>query len=502
MRWNRWNWLDDGALPLAMVILRFCWLWPWLALAQRWLAPSCPGTLVSAWPVFGLLLGGLAMTRWALKRASTLAQARVGVAGLGLAVVLSVLWWQLYRPQFALGDAGWVDALGQALVNWHDGVPPPVFALLAAAYLWLRGVQDGHKRPLVREDVWKAFMAGIVALVAIVLASAAGADALPDDTGHLVLLFFATGLAALALTSLEIASRSAGRRFESELRLDRYWLGSVASVIVGLLGLGLLLGALIAPETVAQVLNGIWGVVRQVLIFLIMIVSLLLSPFLYLLSVVLTPLLRRLFELLSRLRLNLPDLSQLWGLEAGGEQESLSIIERVPEGLRWIVLALLLLAIGFLFARALRRLLAGEGEEGGIEEVRELILSRNLLRQQLARLWRDWLNWLRRQPHPAFSPFLSLEGEPPTRRAVRAVYQALLAAARERGLPRMRHQTPAEYRHGLEAGLPTEGDALAVITEGYMQARYDAEPPAVEQARRVLQAWEQLEGELTPEDSE
>jgi len=166
------------------------------------------------------------------------------------------------------------------------------------------------------------------------------------------------------------------------------------------------------------------------------------------------------------------------------------------------LLAVLLLAIGLLFARALRRLLAGEGEEGGVEEVRESILSRNLLRQQLARLWRDWLNWLRRRTQSVFNPFLSLEGEPPTRRAVRAVYQALLAAARERGLPRLRHQTPGEYRHGLEAELPTEGDALAVITEGYVQARYDAEPPDVEQAGRVLQAWEQLEGELAPGDSE
>jgi hypothetical protein len=161
-----------------------------------------------------------------------------------------------------------------------------------------------------------------------------------------------------------------------------------------------------------------------------------------------------------------------------------------------------LLVIALAFARALRRLLARDQEEEGIEEVRELILSRNLLRRQLATLWRNWLNWLGRRSKPVFSPFLSLEGEPLTRRAVRAVYQALLAVARERGLPRPRHETPIEYRRQLEAELSTGGDALGIIAEEYVQARYDSTPPSVEQAKRTLQAWEELRTELTSQDDD
>jgi hypothetical protein len=485
-----------------MVILRFCWLWPWLALAQGWLAPSGQGELLPVWSVIGSLLGGLLATRWALKQANTLTRAQVGVASVGLAAVFFVLWWQFYRPQYRLGDVRWAAALGSALVHWSDEVPPPFVTLLAAAYLWLRGMQDGRKRPLVREDVWKACTAGVIALVALLLASTADRRHLPDGMGNLVMLFFATGLAALALTSLAMASRSGGRVFEARLRLDRYWLGSVASVIVGILGLGLLLGALIAPETVAQVLSGMLRVLQQILIYLIILISLLLYPIMYLLSIVLTPLLRRLFELLSRVLLPLSDLSRLFGPERQPEGRPAGIIDRLPEGLRWVALAVLLFVIGLAFARAVRRLLAGNREEEGVEEVRELILSRDLLRRQLATLWRSWLNWLGRRSKPAFSPFLSLEGEPLTRRAVRAVYQALLAAARERDLPRPRHETPIEYRRQLEAELPTGGDALGIITQEYVQARYDAAPPSVEQAKRALQAWEKLRTELTSQDDD
>lgn len=501
MSWRHWSWLKDGALPLAMVVLRFCWLWPWLAFAQRVLSPSYRGTLLPTWLAFGLLLGGVAGTRWALRRANALTQARIGVTGIGLAIVFLALWWQFYRSQYPLWDVRWVHALGQALTDWGDAVPPPLIALLATAYLWLRGVQDGHKRPLIRQDFWRACTAGGIALVVLILASLVDKGELAEGTGNLVLLFFATGLAALALSSLEMASQSAGHQFDAQLRLDRYWLGSIASVIVALLGLGLLLGALIAPETVAQLLNGIWVVVRQGLLFVIVIVSLVLYPILYLLSIVLPPLLQRLFESFNAVPLFMPRLFEPLGPGGQSGGEAVSILEPIPEGFRWVGLAVLLLVIAWAFARALRRLSAREGEKE-VEEVRELILSRDLLQKQLAKLWREWLSWLQQRRKPGPSAFLPLEGEPPTRRAVRAVYQSLLSAAREHELPRLSHQTPIEYRRKLEAELPPGGNALGIITEGYMQARYDSEPPTIDQAERTLQAWEQLKSALEPQDGD
>ena len=42
MRWLRWNWLDQGLLPLLLATIRFCWLWPWLILLRQILARYVP----------------------------------------------------------------------------------------------------------------------------------------------------------------------------------------------------------------------------------------------------------------------------------------------------------------------------------------------------------------------------------------------------------------------------------------------------------------------------
>lgn len=501
MSWNRWNWLEDGALPLAMVTLRFCWLWPWLELVQRWLAPSCQGTLLPASLVIGLLLGGMAATHWTWRRANTLIRGRILVGGAGLAVILLVLWWQFYRPLYPLWNLRWVGTLALELTDWGNDVPLPFVALLAVAYLWLRGVQDGHRKPLVRQDIWSACTTGVFALVVLMIASALDVRGLPASTSSLVLLFFATGLAALALSSLEMAARSGQQLFEAQLKLHRYWLGSVTSVIAALLGLGLLLGALIAPETVAQVLSGIVSVTQQVLIFVIMLISLILYPILYLLSFALTPLLQRLFELFGDVLPRIPQFPLALRPEGqpGGET---GIFDNIPEGFRWVALAVFFLGVGLAFALALRRLMASKVGQEGIEEVRELILSRDLVQDALRRLWHNWLSWLRRRSKTTFSPFLSLEGEPRTRRLIRAIYQAFLSVAREREQPRLHHQTPIEYQGELEVGLPTSRDALGIITEEYVQARYGLEPPTVGQVKRAFQAWEQLKATLEPQDGE
>jgi hypothetical protein len=103
------------------------------------------------------------------------------------------------------------------------------------------------------------------------------------------------------------------------------------------------------------------------------------------------------------------------------------------------------------------------------------------------------LGRLRRRAGTRFDPFLSLEGEPQTRRIVRSVYQALLASAQERGQPRARSQTPIEYRRKLEEEWPVGHEELDTITGAYVRARYALAPPTLEQAQRVTRAWEQLQ---------
>ena len=50
MKTQRWNWLDEGLLPVLLTLMRTAWLWPWLALGafavllgEWWLYLRRPG---------------------------------------------------------------------------------------------------------------------------------------------------------------------------------------------------------------------------------------------------------------------------------------------------------------------------------------------------------------------------------------------------------------------------------------------------------------------------
>jgi small-conductance mechanosensitive channel len=498
MSWDRWNWLRETTTPLAVAVVRACWLWLWLELLHRWLTPSYPKELLPVPLLIGLFLSAMAATRWVsagskgMQDPSGLRRQRLMVAGGGLLILTLVLWWQFYGQQYRLWDVHWISALGLRLTHWGEEVPAPIITILAGAYLWLRGVLDG-RYPLTHDDVWGSFAAGFVTLaVAIVTASAAG-ESLPKDTGNVIFLFFATSMIALAFSSLEAARSSRQNRPETELKLDRYWLASVVSVIVGLLALGLLVSAFIAPETVIRALSWVSGplnVLGQLLYYGLYVIA-------YLAFLILEPLihwLRRQFAILGpREPLQVPDFQRQ--LEEIARGQPAGIPPAFTEVFRWIGLAAFILAIAMAFALALRRFGAQEVDE--VAETRELILSRDLVADQLSRWWHRWLRRLRRASVTALSPFLPLEGEPDTRRAIRAIYQALLSTAGEQGVPRARGQTPIEYRDILGELFPNAPGALDTITDEYVQARYSPDVPTVEQAERARQAWEELQGALT-----
>ncbi len=497
MSWLRWRWPSDITLPLLLALLRLCWLWPWIQILHRWLAPSYKPALLSPWLIVGLSLGGTATARWALTRRRSLTEARVWVSSVGIGVIILLLWWQFARAQYPLWNLRWVIQLGQTLAHWGDEVPPPFIALLAAAYLWLRGVLDG-RRPLMHEDVWGAFASGFLTLALLLLLGTVDPRGLPAGTERWMLAFFAVGMTALALSSLEIARRTGRLAAQVQLRLNRYWLISVFSVILGLLGLGLLLSAILTPDIVARALSWtsiILNAIGFVLYYVLLVVS-------YVFFLILTPLINWLHSLLGSTEspepMELPDFQRQ--LEEIQRNSGTAIPPAVAETMRWLGVIGLILVIGLAFALALRRFI-GNGQEE-VEETRELILSRDLLQEQLSALWQRWLQRFRRAPQAVLEPFLPLEGEPSTRRIIRALYQSLLATARERGHPRVRAQTPIEYQHMLSAKLPGSQAPLSTITREYIQARYGADPPTDEQVERVREAWERLQALLRAEQEE
>jgi len=510
-----WSWLDDGVLPVLLALLRACWLWPWLVLLADVLAPNRPGAALPAWLVIGLPLLSLTLARYWSRRADqqTAAfgprgaamplRARLAVGLTGVVVTLLVLWWQLYRTEYALLDVRWIDQLSRALLQWDgESIPAAVLVLVTTFLLWLRGLLDAPKK-MVHDDVWQAFAVAIVGFVAYILALSAAGRELSGRTGGTVIALFGLGMAGLAFSSLKITAgldRALGmgqRRGETTPALSRHWFLSVITAIAALLLGGLLISALIAPTVLAQLLNAAGAVVSLIgrvlgAILLTFVYVILMAG--YYLAVLLQPLVNRILanwewpEQVEEMMAEMEPLAtpEVQDVAATGTSDST----------RWLGLLAIAVVMLIVFALAVRRLRALRQDDP--DETRESVLSAELLHEQLRALWDDISRRWRQDA--AAQPFLSLEGELSVRQRIRAVYQRLLAAAVLAGEARTPHQTPQTYEQQLALSVTTESmdarTALHQITLAYQQARYADEPPDTQAAERVEAAWQKLSVEF------
>ena len=375
--------------------------------------------------------------------------------------------------------------------------------LLVLIYLWLRGMLDAVK-VLGHDDIWGAFVSGLVLLVLYLLLMTASGLPVPAGSINVIVLFFGVGMAALAFSSLKITvglDRALGlgqRRVSRTPALSRYWLVSVVTTILVLLGLGLFIGFMLAPEQVASLLT-LAGVVLSTLwrwiSLVILAIGYVLFVIAYFIGLLLQPLIKWLMSLLGGPQARQPQqpASPLPLLPSIGNATA-----TLPDAYRWIALAVFLLVVTVIFALVLRRLRASQTEE--FDEERESILSMDLLQDQLAKLLQKLFGGLR--TGAAFNPFLSLADESDTRRTIRGAYQALLAAATQQGQARPPGKTPHEYQQQLAEQLPEATTVLATLTEQYDHARYAAEPPTPEAADAAQQAWTQVETMLVTQSQQ
>ncbi len=474
---KRLTWL----LAALLATLRTAWLWPWLLALGAWMAPSYPLPVLPLWALFALLLGGRAAAQWMAAHTSTLRQARLRMALLSPLLLLLLIWWQYGRP-LALWDVRWLQLATGSPALWAVEVAPAVIAFFVAAGLWLRGVLDGGA-PTDHEVISGAFITGSVAFALLLVGSHLAGAPLPDGTQAWLLVFLTAGMAALALAGLERSRYAGGMAAAVQPRLSRYWLGSVALVTAGVLGLGLLLGALIAPETVVQAI----GLLAPVVDLLMRVLLAVLYAAVYVLFLVLSPLIDWLRGLFANLQPPEP-------LEAFAAAQPISplLVDQgtgasaaLVEPVRWGVIVLVIVAAAVLFALALRFFRAPESLD--VEETRESILSRTLLDAQWRALWAK----LRGQVGTVAGPdFLALAGETPARRQVRARYQAFLAAMAARHQPRPRGATPAAYAAHLNDLAVEERAAVETLTTLYVAVRYGDASPAPEQLAQDEVDWE------------
>jgi hypothetical protein len=541
---RRWNWIDNGVIPLAAILMTASWGYPLFSSFMRSPVTGIRYPGFSFWLCIGLLIGGYLAGRLASE--NTMGIVIVVIGGLA-AIAISLL---LTVPSGGEPIDVWFVEMFHFVERGRETgeiLPVPLVIIILSTVLWARGVRVASVR---QTGAVSTFVVGLVAMTGLLLVSellppAVGAGAPSGFLGTLasglaplflisipvaivftvlapalgewattageismvagllflnlimpfgppagqlvgwLFLFLASGLATLALISVSTTLQEQERLTGIHLQVDRYWVVIMLVVVGAVLVGGLLIGQILAPRAILRVLSlllPIWRFVREVLLYIILI-------FAYLFFSLIEPLLAGLQQRPAR-----EPSALLSPVRPESMEELAQETAEVPPIFGVILQVILVLGalgvIGLLFYLAAR---SREGRATDIDEVvetRETVLSADLLQEQLRGLW----NALRRRRGQPFFVDLGLADDP--RRTVREMYQRVLALAINRDRPRQKQQTPKTYGPTLASLCPEERTSVEELTGVYAAARYGTAPPTDAEVRSAREAFGRIQSAL------
>ena len=473
---RRLNWIENVILPLAAAVFTAAWVEPWVRWGLRIGGNDRP-FLLSPLMLVALMFAATLLARHLLITDYSIMHARALVAVISFFVIAGLNWLTFGSPS----PAGYLSAL----INWGYSISPELVALIVTCFLWWRGLTMGSTE-IPHDSLAAAFYNGLVAFTTLFIFNVIAprltlAEAIPP-----ALIFFAVALGALALAGLEEDRRLQKKATGHWPGLNRRWLGTVIGVIGLIVIGGLIVGTIAAPDWIL-------ALVRPLVDALSLVALLIFSALAYIFIWPAMYLAAWLWEMLSYLQgLHLPRPPA--GTSQTAEQLTEAILSNpifisVGQSVTWFLLVALILWIFWAAARRLYLLSGGAGDD----ETRESILSRELLLSQLKSLFSS------RQPQAESPPYLPLDGERgDPRLIIRRAYRAMLEWAKVNAQPRRPHQTPSAYADALSQAMPDHASAVAALTTAYVAARYAAEPPSIETARRAEAALVELQKPVTP----
>lgn len=458
-----------GVLPLSLVVLEFCWLYPWVLLFTGVFYGALPVPLLPPPAAFVLLALAFLAVRRALAQPWSLRTARAVVVAAGLTTGLAAVKTTYYASVPAY-DLRWIPVLLRAAHDALPAVAPPVMGALLATLLWWRGLALGE-REFTHHEIDRAFRRGvgwtILFIIIFVIYGDTRGFALTQSAPAYLLAFFSVGLLMLAVTRLLAIWQETQADEGQALAANRHWL----LLLVGVVGLILSGAAFISGAlniqfrpTVLQWLRPL-GPLVEVLFLALFAVALVIA--------------KAIVFVLSRLPFRPVHLEPGATLDQPLSTLMRDLPPRVVSGARWgvvaLVIALLIVLIAITVVRARRRARRRDEDE------RESVWDAQSLLSGMGRAWRSlWSRWT--APRPA--------AETPEVSSIRAIYRELLHIGSALGAPRHPAETPFEYRPRLRDRLPANAAEIAALTEAYVRVRYTPNVPGpgdVEEARAALE---------------
>ena len=494
----RWalQWDAARTIPLLVALMEVMWAYPWFVWAGGldfvdW--PEPPMTLASA---LFVIVAAILVSRAAIARRWP--AVRTLLVALPALLALTAL---VVRLEVSGGLPLWDPGWWSYAVEQRAAV---IGSLAFGAYLLWRGITVGMETPSF-QAIYRRFLFGLAALVSLLALSGFidGSDEVRSalrSTGFYVVGFLIAGLLSMGLVNLKAIWEEMERREETSGAVGRRWFSMLLGVVVGTTIVSLVVASVFSFNLASALLQPL-GLLADFLV----------TAFVYLVAFplgVIAALLIYVFRFLASL---LPRGETPQPLSLPGPAEVQEIVEGQgtrgfpPEAalaLKWGLVALVVLLVLFILARAMLRYSRGRRRDEETDEVSESLWTWDGFKADLRSFLSNLLARFRRKkasvPAATASPPLSIERDADTSAvfSVRDIYRGLLWEARRIGFPRRTPETPTEYRGRLEAGLESEEEALQVITEAYIEERYGGVEASGERLGALNASWRSLRSAL------
>ncbi|MBN1191917.1 MAG: DUF4129 domain-containing protein [Dehalococcoidales bacterium] len=481
------------AVPVLSILMEVFWSYAWLVWIGSistlgWTQP--PLNLISS-----LVLAVFCeiLTRFSLARKWSLKRVRLIVLPFNFLLLLLLVRLNV-SGGYGLAEPGWMSYAPEHITEIAIG-------LIFGVYLIWRGLSTGGQ-PNPFRAIYNRFLFGLAALIfLLVIWGITGGEisTIGSSAGIYTILFFGTGLLAMACANLEALRAEMREHQEAVAAFNRRWVSLLVVLVLVILGIGIAFTAIYSSDTVETIAHalGIFGDwLLTALIYLLYPVAFIASGFYYLARWI-VGLLRNDQEMKPMEGMGM----QEWKDMTQGES-AVQIPEAVLLALKWIAILLVISLIVFFLARILVRRSQGKSQED-VEEEHENFWSWNLISEDLRALLAWLFRWMRRRKAPCPDKAENIYSIPSIEEAsgrlysIREIYRAWLWEAGHRWSPRRRSETAFEYRRRLGTSADQVSEELDSLTEAYIKERYGEEKTEDEQLKGLNRLWHNIRAKLS-----
>jgi hypothetical protein len=481
-RFKDFDWLATVFYPLAVILMEAFWVSPWLNWVGVLPTFSAPRPVLHLASVVIVIVASLAITRVITRQKFPLWAIQLIIIGSGALIVLLVLAVE-YRDGYTFLSGAWFGHLGQLLGDTFSQVSTIVVAILAIIYLWWRGINLGQSTSYFK-DIYRSFLLGMAALVVLIivwqLSSSGGSMPKPGaGIGINVIAFFFFGLLAIAISHLYNMRRTMPKEDAKKTSVWR-WLPVILGVLIVMILIGFGIASAISPEFIDVLGSG----TSAVFWFFGKIFEYITIPFIYIGQGLVTAF-YWFIGLFKGCNAPSEEASSNMSAPQWGVEQSADLSPLVVSIIKWSVLAVIIIVVIFILARAVARYRERRAQDE-FDETRESLFSWKGLMADLKEMFK-------RNPKPgAIAPPYQFDENAIGTLNIREVYRHLQWEAGRSGIARLRHETATEYKARIEHIVPDSAPPLDNITDMYESVRYGEEMASVDKEKRANNLWQDI----------